>query len=151
MTKYDDQEALLSGVLDEDGHRLTLRVYFEDTDFSGVVYHARYLHFLERGRTDFLRLKGVHHRALGEGAFGKPLYFVVKSMSVDFAGAAVIDDILTIKTRLTGKTGVRLIMEQTVMRDDETLITAEVTALLIDSEKRPARLPEAIAQALFSR
>ena len=74
----------LSGELTDFGHRLVARVYFADTDFTGVVYHARYLEFLERGRSDFLRLAGVHHTELADGKHGEVLSWVVRRMEIEF-------------------------------------------------------------------
>src|SRR5687768_10725458 len=84
----------ISGRLTEAGHELVQRVYFEDTDFSGRVYHARYLHFMECGRSDYLRLLDIHHRDLAMDG----LAFAVRRMEVDFIKPAAIDDILTILT-----------------------------------------------------
>ena len=89
MTGFDHH---LSGVLSEAGHRLAQRVYYEDTDFSGVVYHARYLHFLERGRTDYLRLLGVEQGSLVLGEDREGLVFVVHRMEIDFKAPARMDD-----------------------------------------------------------
>ena len=74
----------LSGALTPFGHRLMARVYYADTDFSGVVYHARYLEFFERGRSDFLRLAGVHHAELAGGSRGEKIVWIVRRMAIDF-------------------------------------------------------------------
>ncbi len=89
----------LSGELTAEGHRLVQRVYYEDTDFSGVVYHARYLHFMERARTDYLRLLGVEQAAMAVDGDAEGLVFVVHRMEIDFKAPARMDDILTIDTR----------------------------------------------------
>ena len=94
---------LIAGELTSTGHRLIQRVYYEDTDFSGLVYHARYLHFLERGRTDYLRCLGVGQREL-LNADEEGLVFVVHRMEIDFKGPARMDDVLTIHT-VTDKAG----------------------------------------------
>lgn len=138
----------LSGTLKDGRHRLPVRVYFEDTDFSGVVYHARYLHFFERGRTDFLRLSGVHHKELEDGTFGEPLYFVVSSMTLDFRTPAKIDDILNVETTLSATKGVRLIMQQVIRRNGTLIAEAVVTAVLIGADKKPRRLPNKLKAAL---
>ena len=83
-----DLTAGLAGELTPSGHRLVARVYFADTDFSGVVYHARYLEFFERGRSDFLRLAGVHHTELADGKHGEKLVWVVTRMEIDFRAPA---------------------------------------------------------------
>ena len=138
----------LSGELTFDGHKLPVRIYFEDTDFSGVVYHARYLHFFERGRSDFLRLKGVHHNALQEGVYGEPLFFVVKGMTLDFVQPARIDDVVHVTTKIESIKGVRLLMKQVIERENQLIATAEVSVVMINEKGRPKRLPEALMQAL---
>lgn len=134
----------------EEGHRLDVRVYFEDTDFSGVVYHARYLHFLERGRTDYLRLKEIGHRALGDGAFGEPVVFVVRHMEIDFRRAARIDDVLTVMTRTALLGGARIVLDQEIHREGEALLTARVTVAVVSSDGKPRRMPAAVLQRLRS-
>lgn len=134
----------LAGRLTEDGHELVQRVYFEDTDFSGFVYHARYLHFLERGRSDYLRLLGVHHAELA----AQGLAFAVRRMQIEFLRAARIDDVLTIETRPGPLSGARLALSQSIRRGDERLVEAEVLAVLINREGRPCRLPQGLRDAL---
>src|SRR3954464_5996626 len=87
----------LSGRLEDGTHILPVRVYYEDTDFSGVVYHANYLRFLERGRTDFLRLAGVDQSTLPAGGDG--LILAVRRMALDFLKPARMDDVLVVETR----------------------------------------------------
>ncbi len=134
----------IAGRLTETGHELTQRVYFEDTDFSGRIYHARYLHFMERGRSDYLRLLGVHHHELARDGHA----FAVRHMAIDFLKAASVDDVLTIRTAPKAITGARIILRQQVLCDGEMLIAAEVTVALVGPGGRPARLPQAIRDAL---
>ncbi|HEX2257697.1 MAG TPA: tol-pal system-associated acyl-CoA thioesterase, partial [Afifellaceae bacterium] len=136
----------LAGWLTEEGHELTQRVYFEDTDFSGFVYHARYLHFLERGRSDYLRLLGVHHGELA----AEGLAFAVRRMAMEFVQPARIDDVLTIDTRRGALGGARLALRQAIRRDGELLVEAEVVAVLVNRDGRPRRLPPALRRALGS-
>lgn len=136
----------LAGKIDEKTHFLTARVYFADTDFSGAVYHGRYLEFLERGRSDFLRCIGVHHTDLLKTPEG-PLFWVVRRMEIDFKASAAIDDILQVETQLTFVGGARCMMAQKIVRADDVLIEAEVTAALINSESKPRRFPEDWKQA----
>ena len=131
----------LSGELTPFGHRLMARVYYADTDFSGVVYHARYLEFFERGRSDYLRLAGVHHTELHEGKHGERIVWVVRRMEIDFKSAARIDDILTVETRTAEISGARVKMAQAIKRDDDLLISAVVEAAMINSAGRPRRFP----------
>lgn len=134
----------LSGCLTDAGHELVQRVYFEDTDFSGRIYHARYLHFMERGRSDYLRLLGVHHRELAE----EGLAFAVRHMAIDFLKPAAIDDVLTVRTAPVETRGARVVLAQEVHRGGETLIRATVTVALIGANGRAVRLPPPIREAL---
>ena len=140
-----DDDALcagLSGTMTDFGHRLKARVYYADTDFSGVVYHARYLEFLERGRSDFLRLAGVHHTEMAEGLHGEALAWVVRRMEIDFRAPARIDDVLTIDTRTTSVSGARIFMAQSIRRGEEVLIEARVEAAIMSARTgRPRRFP----------
>jgi acyl-CoA thioester hydrolase len=135
-------EAGLSGMLTPFGHRIMARVYFADTDFSGVVYHARYLEFLERGRSDFLRLAGIHHTELADGKHGEKIVWVVRRMELDFRAPARIDDILTIDTRTESISGARIFMAQQIRRGDDILIDARVEAAIIGEIGRPKRFPK---------
>ena len=134
----------LAGQLTETGHELRQRVYFEDTDFSGLVYHARYLHFFERGRSDYLRLLGVHHNELA----AQGLVFAVKTMTLDFKRPARIDDILTIATEPGPTGGARIRLQQTISRDETVLVNASVEVALIDAAGKPQRIPLAVRAAL---
>jgi acyl-CoA thioester hydrolase len=146
MGNHGEQEAELlagiSGVITPDGHRLKARVYYADTDFSGVVYHARYLEFLERGRSDFLRLSGVHHTELMHGKHGERIVWVVRRMEIDFHSPARIDDILTVETRAEKISGARIFMAQRLLRDEELLVSATVEAAIIGELGRPKRFPK---------
>ena len=117
-------------------HRL-VRVYYEDTDMSGVVYHANYLRYFERGRSDFLRLAGVNHTELL--ARDPPLAFAVTAMDIRYRKAARIDDSLRVTTTYDSIKGVRLLISQTVTRGDDVIATAEVEAVCIDLSGRPRR------------
>jgi len=139
----------LSGRLDGGGHILPVRVYFEDTDFSGVVYHGSYVRFMERGRTDFLRLAGVGHDALDKGAHGEPLAFAVRRMAIEFLKPARIDDVIEVETRVREVAGARIVLSQTVRRGAEILVTAEVTVALVNSAGQARRLPESVRDGLL--
>ena len=139
------EEALLTGIsgaLTPFGHRLMARVYYADTDFSGVVYHARYLEFFERGRSDFLRLAGVHHTELANGKHGEKIVWIVRRMEIDFRGAARIDDILTVDTWTEAISGARIFMVQQLKRGEEILVEAKVEAAIIGENGRPRRFPK---------
>ncbi|MDB5522897.1 MAG: ybgC [Rhizobium sp.] len=142
------QRIPLSGELTPEGHILTQRVYYEDTDFSGVVYHARYLHFLERGRTDFLRCLGIGQAALASGEQGESLVFVVHRMEIDFKSSAKMDDVLSIRTVTEKAAGAKLILNQEIRSDGTLLIAARVIVAVINTAGRPRRLPDAIISQL---
>jgi acyl-CoA thioester hydrolase len=140
--------ANLAGRLEPGLHVLPVRVYYEDTDFSGAVYHANYLKFCERGRSDCLRLLGIHHHEMHwhetEGRMG----FVVRRMVCDFLKPARIDDLLLVETRFREMGGARMELEQKVLRQGELLFSADVTVALVDVSGRPKRFPKAMAEAL---
>jgi acyl-CoA thioester hydrolase len=123
-------------------HVLPVRVYYEDTDFSGAVYHANYLKFCERARSDCLRLLGIHHHRLDR------MGFVVRRLVCDFLKPARIDDLLEVETRFRELSGARIEISQTVKRAREALFSAHVTVALVDLNGRPKRLPKAMAAAL---
>ncbi len=136
----------LAGDLTETGHSLTQRVYYEDTDFSGFVYHARYLHFMERARTDYIRCLGINQSELagdGEGTM-----FVVHRMEIDFRAPARMDDILTILTRTEKAGGAKMVLAQEVRRGESLLISARVIIAVVNASGRPRRLPEDLAARL---
>jgi acyl-CoA thioester hydrolase len=135
----------LSGALTPDGHVLTQRVYYEDTDFSGVVYHARYLHFMERGRTDFLRCLGVEQAKL-HAAEGEGMAFVVHRMEIDFKSSARMDDVLTIVTRSEKAAGAKLVLAQEIRVGERLVVAARVTIAVVNRTGRPRRLPADLAE-----
>ncbi|MFN7012187.1 MAG: tol-pal system-associated acyl-CoA thioesterase [Allorhizobium sp.] len=139
----------LSGELTDEGHHLTQRVYYEDTDFSGLVYHARYLHFLERGRTDYLRCLGVEQSAL-IGIDDEGLVFVVHRMEIDFKAPARMDDVLEIRTTTTKAGGAKMVLEQEIRRDGTLLIAAKVVIAVVNRKGRPRRLPDGLAARFLS-
>ena len=154
MDDHGESAALtagLSGALTEFGHRLMARVYYADTDFSGVVYHARYLEFFERGRSDYLRLAGVHHTELHEGKHGERIVWVVRRMEIDFRSPARMDDILTIDTRTEDISGARIVMAQQLKRRAEVLVEAKVQAAIIGENGRPKRFPKEWIAAFIPR
>ena len=124
-------------------HRHEVRVYYEDTDFSGAVYHAAYLHFFERGRTEFLRAEGIHHSELAK----EGVAFAVRSMEIEFLRAAGIDDLLVVDTAVSGLTGVRLTLDQSIERGDELIARAKVVVVAVKAG-RAVRLPKAVIAAL---
>jgi acyl-CoA thioester hydrolase len=138
----------LDGEIRDGRHVLTVRVYYEDTDFTGIVYHANYLRYMERGRTNYLRLIGADHRALFEAAEKEaPSFaFVVRSMTIDFLKPARMDDILDIVTEPEEVKGASTTVRQRVMRGDELLVEARVRVAFISGGRaRPIPKPLRIA------
>jgi acyl-CoA thioester hydrolase len=141
----------LSGEIRDGGHILSVRVYYEDTDFSGVVYHASYLRFMERGRTDYLRLLGADHRALFEQteAEAPGFAFVVRSMNIEFLKPARMDDVLQIVTRPQEVKGASITLHQQVRRGDELLVEAQVRVAFV-SGGRARPIPKPLRTAMAS-
>ncbi|MEZ5921021.1 MAG: tol-pal system-associated acyl-CoA thioesterase [Parvularculaceae bacterium] len=130
-------------------HSITVRVYYEDTDFSGVVYHARYLHFFERGRTEALRSSGVSHTELL--ARSEPLAFAVRKMTTEWIAPARIDDELDVATRFLEVRGARMLLFQEMRRGETLIARADVEAVCMNLDGRPRRLPGEIARQLGAR
>ena len=120
-------------------HRLTIRVYYEDTDLAGVVYYANYLRFIERGRSEALRDIGIDQVAMKRDL---GLVFVVRRLTVDYLAPAVFDDMLEVRTRVTRLRGASVEMSQEVWRGAACLNRAAVTIACMDGAGRPQRLPE---------
>jgi acyl-CoA thioester hydrolase len=141
---------MLDGVLRDGRHRMTVRVYYEDTDFSGIVYHANYLRFMERGRTNHLRLLGTGHRALFEEAEREApgFAFVVRSMRIEFLKAARMDDVLDIVTVLQEVKGSSITLHQQILRADEPLVDAQVRVACV-SGGRARPIPKALRLAML--
>jgi acyl-CoA thioester hydrolase len=118
-------------------HHFSLRIYYEDTDFSGLVYHANYLKFLERARTEFLRDHGLEQTHLFQD---KGLAFVVRHLEIDFHRPARMDDNLIVETRISEARGARLVMDQRLIRDETLLLKATVTLAVIDRTHKLQRL-----------
>lgn len=126
-------------------HRLSLRVYYEDTDLAGIVYYANYLKFIERGRSEWLRELGVDQVALKQR---DGLVFAVRRIGADYLRPARFDDLLEVTTRLAEARAARISLVQEVRRGDEVLFTATVTIACLDAQGRPVRLPPALMSAL---
>ena len=122
----------------------TLRINYEDTDFSGFVYHANYLKFCERARSDYLRVKGVDQKAM----FAEGVAFVVRRMDCQFLQPARFEDELTVETDFKEMAGARFELFQSVLRGETTLFTAAVTVVLIDGKGRPMRIGYELSYAL---
>lgn len=123
--------------------RFPVRVYYEDTDAGGVVYHANYLRFAERARTEFLRARGVEQREMREI---DDFAFVVRRCTVDYRAPAVLDDALEVITRITGVRGAALEAVQEVVRRGESdpLVVLDLVIAGVNRRGRPVRLPQKI-------
>jgi acyl-CoA thioester hydrolase len=126
-------------------HELPVRVYYEDTDAAGIVYHANYLKFAERGRTEFLRSVGFDHRVLADQ---HGLVFAVSRCVTEFVMPARLDDLLLVQTRVEAVRGARLELDQSVSRDRAPVARLAVTLAILDrTAMRPKRLPEELRRA----
>lgn len=126
-------------------HRLSLRVYYEDTDMAGIVYHANFLKFIERARSDWVRGLGVDQRAMKDK---DGQVFVVRRIECDYLAPAHYDDELLVETTTEQVTGVRLVMRQVVRRGGEVLFSALVTVVVVNDAGQPVRLPANIRRQL---
>jgi acyl-CoA thioester hydrolase len=139
----------LDGEIRDGRHVMSVRVYYEDTDFSGMVYHASYLRFMERGRTNYLRLLGADQRALFEETEKEApgFAFVVRSMQIEFRKAARMDDVLEVITTTHEVRGASITLDQRVRRGEEVLIEARVQVAFV-AGGRARRIPEALRIAM---
>ncbi len=132
------------GYFRDQTHVLPARVYYEDTDFSGVVYHGAYVKFLERGRTEYLRAAGVHHREML--IMDEPIAFTIHKLNLTYHRPARIDDALEIRTVFYLSKGVRLLADQSVWHGDDMLVSAQVTAACINLSGRVRRMPKFVVE-----
>ncbi|WP_108658525.1 YbgC/FadM family acyl-CoA thioesterase [Acuticoccus kandeliae] len=129
--------------------RFDIRVYFEDTDFTGRVYHGAYVRYLERGRTEWLRVAKIDHAELARRE--TPLFFTIRSLSLTFHAPAVIDDVVTVTATTAEERRVAFVIDQSIWRGDVKLVTAQAELCLIDQNGRPQRPPPSVRDALSSR
>lgn len=139
----------LDGEIRDGRHTQAVRVYYEDTDFSGVVYHASYLRFMERGRTNYLRLLGAGHRELFEQTEREApgFAFVVRSMTIDFLKPARMDDVLAVLTTPEAVKGASITLHQKVMRGEDLLVEAHVRVAFV-SGGRAKPIPKPLRLAM---
>ena len=135
-----------AGVFDGREHHLGIRVYYEDTDFTGVVYHANYVRYFERGRSDYLRLIGIGHAELL--ARPDPCAFVITRLALEFRRAARIDDALLVRTLYDTVKGPRMLISQSITRSDDLIAEATVEAACITPDGRARLPPPELAQRL---
>ena len=141
--------ASLDGEIRDGRHVMAVRVYYEDTDFTGIVYHASYLRFMERGRTNYLRLIGADHRALFEAAEREApgFAFVVRSMAIEFLKSARMDDLLRIATTPDEVKGASMTLWQKVIRGADLLVEARVRVAFV-SGGRARPIPKPLRTAM---
>ena len=143
MTDYSP----LDGLLRDGCHVMPVRVYYEDTDLAGIVYHANYLRFMERGRTNYLRLLGIDRRILSEEAQALDAGFVVRSMQVEFIKPACMDDLLEVLTVPKEVKGASVRLHQRIVRGEELLIDAQIRlAFVAGGRVRP--IPKSVRAAM---
>ena len=132
----------LSGIIKKNTHFFQIRVFYEDTDFTGIVYHANYLKFAERGRTNFLRLLGINHYELMNNK--EPKYFVVYKMNTKFLGSSTIDDLLEVRSNFLGIEGVRLKINQDIFNNEKKVFSADIEFALLNKDAKPLKFPHDI-------
>ena len=125
-------------------HKFPVRVYYEDTDMGGVVYHANYLRFIERARSDWVRQLGNDQNAMREAG----IVWVVRKIDAEYLAAAKFEDELMIETDIHSLSAARLVMNQVVRRGDQVIFTAQVTAVCMNAAGKPVRLPAEIRALL---
>jgi acyl-CoA thioester hydrolase len=138
----------LAGRIEENTHVLPIRVYFEDTDAGGLVYHANFLKFCERGRSDFIRLLGIDHQRLANPERGDAAVFVVRRIEIDYLNPGRLDDLLEVVTQCLQIGGASLTLGQEVRRGDSVLARARVSVVLVSVTGKPQRLGELVRGAL---
>jgi acyl-CoA thioester hydrolase len=139
----------LDGEIRDGRHVMAVRVHYEDTDFTGLVYHASYLRFMERGRSNHLRLLGADQRALFEETEREApgFAFVVRSMQIEFLKSARMDDVLTVETRTAEVKGASITLTQRVVRGEDVLVEAKVRVAFV-SGGRARPIPKALRMAM---
>ena len=138
----------IAGRIEGETHVMPVRVYFEDTDCAGVVYHSNFLKFCERGRSDFIRLLGIDARSLADPDQGEPAAFVVRRVEIDYLKPGSMDDLLEVVTYCAQIGSASLVLQQDVRRGDALLVRAKVTVVLVSRAGKPQRLGTMIRGAL---
>jgi len=128
-----------------DAYVFPVRVYYEDTDLAGIVYYANYLKFIERGRSEWVRSMGIDQVAMKQDA---GVVFAVRRVEADYLQPAKFDDQLHVSTMISTISAARIVLDQTVVRDDVVLFSAQVTLVALDAQGRPTRLPEAFRRKI---
>lgn len=143
MTEAQDGDVAYQGRIDNGIHRYSLRVYFEDTDAGGVVYHANYLRFMERARTDMLRCAGIEQRQGLEASGPEKGYYVVESLRIDYRRPARLDDVVTVLSTVEKVGAASCVIRQKIVRKEDILTDATVVVAYLGEGGRPRRQPAA--------
>jgi acyl-CoA thioester hydrolase len=138
----------LAGRIEGETHVLPVRVYFEDTDCAGVVYHTNFLKYCERGRSDFIRLLGINQTGLANPEQGEPAVFVVRRIEIDYLKPGRMDDVLEVVSRCTEMGTASLVLDQEVRRGETVLVRAKVMVVLVGASGKPQRLGPLMRSAL---
>ncbi len=138
----------LAGRIEGDAHVLPVRVYFEDTDCAGLVYHANFIKYCERGRSDFIRLLGIDQTGLANPEAGTPSVFVVRRIEIDYLKPGRMDDVLEVVTSCTEIGTASLVLDQRIKHGDALLAQAKVTVVLVSSSGKPQRIGQLVRGAL---
>ncbi len=141
-----DPAVAFSGWFEGTTHVLPVRIYYEDTDTSGIVYHANYLRYFERGRSDFLRLAGVRHLVMMQAE--TPLVWTLRRIAVEYVRPAKVDDLLHVRTRYTLLAGARMNGEQAIVKGADLIASAKIEAAVITMDGRPRRVPPEIVEKM---
>ncbi|MCK5425537.1 MAG: YbgC/FadM family acyl-CoA thioesterase [Emcibacter sp.] len=137
-----------SGIIKDGEHILPLRIYYEDTDAGGVVYHANYLKFMERGRSDMLRLVGINQVKMLQFMEPDDFKFFMVRTEVDYVKSAILNDEITIHTRVTKFGGASIIMDQVIRRAGDIIAKGRVRAAVLNKDDKPMRLPKTFVEKL---
>ena len=129
-----------SGVIEDNIHYLPIRVYFEDTDAGGVVYHSNYISYMERGRTEFLRILGINQSDMFKMEHPDDRLFMVKKCEVEFFSPALMDDEIIIRTEVIKLGGASVIFKHDVLKDDEILVKGLVVVVAVNYQSKASRI-----------
>jgi acyl-CoA thioester hydrolase len=148
MAMSDEAKTCLKGLGSMDGkeHVLPISIYYEDTDLSAVVYHANYLRYMERGRTEFFRSVGISKMAGLEEE--EPTAWTIRAIQVQYHRPARLDDVICVRTRLVGLSGARMHAVQRVMRGQTLLVSGRIEACITTLTGKPRRLPKNLQETL---
>ncbi len=137
-----------SGVIEGNIHYLPLRVYFEDTDAGGVVYHSNYIGYMERGRTEFLRMAGINQSDMFKMEHADDRLFMVKKCEVEFFKPAVIDDEVVVRTKIIKLGGASVIFKQDILKNDEILVEGLVVIVAVNQQRKASRITGELREIL---